>query len=190
MDNPSSIPISLEFPPEQMATGFFFALLQILPNLPQMYQRFMNTFTATFQSVSPGSFLHLATTAVCLLTFSSVCGYTRAKSLAGQYFVKAIPAARSSLKNTDERGSDETLLGVVMLDVYDASPPPMEIPRSSTDDRTQQMKDKLQEKPSTGVHARGAAALVDTRQPNPTACKSEEIRAAVQDRLVSHYDTS
>ncbi|PGG96271.1 hypothetical protein GX51_07907 [Blastomyces parvus] len=139
-----NIPNHLSFPAEQLAVQFFFSIFHS-PDDARVRTRYLDFFPAAFLNSSPDSVIYLSTISVACSAVGSLCGSSREKWLGDMYFYKAISAVRKALEDETTRENDETLIGILLLRIYEV------------------LQAVKQAKPAESIHARGAAALLQLR---------------------------
>ncbi|EDN04111.1 predicted protein [Histoplasma mississippiense (nom. inval.)] len=119
--------------------------LQQFPDDARVRTPYLDFFPSAFRNSSPDSVIYLSTLSVACSAVGSLCGLTREKRLGDMYFYKAISAVRRALENEATRENDETLMGILLLRIYDV------------------LQAVKQSKQVVSIHSRGAAALVRLR---------------------------
>ncbi|OJD10783.1 hypothetical protein AJ78_08300 [Emergomyces pasteurianus Ep9510] len=138
------IPNHLSFPAEQLAVQFFFSIFHS-PDDARVRTGYLDFFPSAFLNSSPDSIIYLSTISVACSAVGSLCGSLREKWLGDIYFYKAISAVRKALQDETRRENDETLIGILLLRIYEV------------------LQAVKQAKQVASIHARGAAALVRLR---------------------------
>ncbi|KKZ65744.1 hypothetical protein EMCG_08450 [[Emmonsia] crescens] len=138
------IPSHLNIPAEQLAVQFFFSIFHS-PDDARVRTGYLDFFPSAFLNSSPDSIIYLSTISVACSAVGSLCGSPREKWLGDMYFYKAIRAVRKALEDETRRENDETLIGILLLRIYEV------------------LQAVKQAKQATSIHARGAAALVRLR---------------------------
>ncbi|EQL34205.1 hypothetical protein, variant [Blastomyces dermatitidis ATCC 26199] len=138
------IPNHLSFPAEQLAVQFFFSIFHS-PDDARVRTAYLDFFPSAFLKSSPNSVIYLSTLSVACSAVGSLCGSPREKWLGDMYFYRAISAVRKALEDETTRENDETLIGILLLRIYEV------------------LQAVKQAKQPESIHARGAAALVQLR---------------------------
>ncbi|KLJ10498.1 hypothetical protein EMPG_14122 [Blastomyces silverae] len=138
------IPKHLSFPAEQLAVQFFFSIFHS-PDDARVRTGYLDFFPSAFLNSSPDSVIYLSTISVACSAVGALCGSPREKWLGDMYFYRAISAVRKALQDETTRENDETLIGILLLRIYEV---------------LQAIK---RAKQAESIHARGAAALVQLR---------------------------
>lgn len=112
------IPSHLNIPAEQLAVQFFFSIFHS-PDDARVRTGYLDFFPSAFLNSSPDSIIYLSTISVACSAVGSLCGSPREKWLGDIYFYKAISAVRKALEDETRRENDETLIGILLLRIYE-----------------------------------------------------------------------
>ena len=169
-----SIPYALEQNAQDASLCFFFRHYAGTSFDPEAYNGFNQLWRPMYGQASIQSPLRLATAAVTV-TIALMWRFQGCNSqIARSFFTRAVTAAREALNDPLQRSTDETLMTILVFDLYDAlmlhyTPGPLDY----------------------GKHKYGALAIIEDRGfANLTTARGRTLIAAVRHSLLAHMLSS
>lgn len=156
---------------EEQATTFFFNNFVLSPRAPDITRGFLEVAAPLFHATVDGSSLHLATQAHSLLVIAHWPGRKHLRDRAQQLYSQALKAIQKDLQDSRKATSDDTVLAVLILSLFEAT-------NAGRDPAGAQAWARHIEGATTLVRARGA-----TQFDNP---KSHMVFRAVRTQMLTN----
>ncbi|KAI4235404.1 MAG: hypothetical protein LQ352_008093 [Teloschistes flavicans] len=173
----SSLPISLDQPPEQLAINAWMSNYVSFTRQSYSSRGYLDFLLPLYQNTRHDSLLSLATIAMALAIQGGSPRFQHYRQLSHSYFGKALLKASKAIRDPVESVQDDTLMSVLILSFYEVGGA----------DTLKRVLAASEATPISGVHDSGAVALVKHRgKQNGTSELSARLLLAVQTQVVDH----